>query len=87
VRRPGAPIGNAAATVYVPPAPSSRKRATRQESPEYDFDQMEGDGGEEDEEEDGDFYEDDEEDVGRKRKAPAKRGAGSSRVLGPSPRR
>ena len=82
VRRPGAPIGDAAATRYAPPTASSRKRSEPQE---YDSDVMYGDGDDEDEE--GDSYDEDE-DVGRKRKAPAKRGAGSSRIRGsgfPSP--
>lgn len=82
VRRPGAPIGDAATTVYAPPTASSRKRTARNEPQEYDSDPMDGDG--EDAEEEGDSYDDDEdEDVGRKRKAPAKRGAGSSRFFFP----
>jgi hypothetical protein len=89
VRHPGAPIGNAAAATYAPPpAASSRKRIARHESPpEYDFEQQmagNGEGDDDDDDGDEDSYredDDDDEDFGRKRKAPAKRGAGWSRIL------
>jgi hypothetical protein len=87
VRHPGAPIGNAAAATYAPPpSASSRKRIARHESPpEYDFEQqIAGNGEDDDDDEEEDSYRDedeDEDDVGRKRKAPAKRGAGWSPIL------
>jgi hypothetical protein len=76
VRYPGAPIGGAG--YYAPPAvPSSRKKAgvrAREQDVEGEVD--DDDDGEGDD--DGEFDEEDDDDVGRKRKAPAKRGAGSS---------
>ena len=81
VRYPGAPVGGSGAPLAV--SSSSRKkaaavRAIRQQQyddAEEEDDDEDGDG---DEDEDGEFDEDDDDDdVGRKRKAPAKRGAGS----------
>jgi hypothetical protein len=79
MRHPGAPIGNDTTTVAVPPGASRSKKATHREPPEYDDEpeQM----GEDDSDGVGDDYDDDDdddEDVGRKRKAPAKRATGSS---------
>ncbi|KAH9989909.1 regulator of chromosome condensation 1/beta-lactamase-inhibitor protein II [Russula compacta] len=91
VRHPGAPIGSdaasAAAASYAPPAgASSRKKGARyrDEPPEDDSEQaIEGDDDdeeeeEEDEDDDDEDEDDDDEDVGRKRKAPAKRSTGPS---------
>ncbi|KAI0290568.1 regulator of chromosome condensation 1/beta-lactamase-inhibitor protein II [Russula brevipes] len=75
MRHPGAPVGSAT-PAYAPPAASSRKKAPRYEPPEYDSEPMEGD---DDEGEDFDDGDDDDDDVGRKRKAPAKRATVSKR--------
>jgi hypothetical protein len=77
MRHPGAPVGDdATTTVAVPPGASRSKKATHRELPEYDdSEQM----GEDDSDGVGDDYDDDDDDVGRKRKAPAKRATGSPR--------
>ena len=72
-RYPGAPVGALPPTMS---SASSRKKAgaaRTRELVEEDDDDDDDDG---DSDEDGEFDEDDEDDVGRKRKAPAKRGAG-----------
>ncbi|KAI9433482.1 RCC1/BLIP-II [Lactarius indigo] len=84
VRNPGAPIGTdalrPAAGYYAPAVPSSRKKAGARAR---DQDDVEEDGDDDDDgdgDDDGDFDDDDDDDdVGRKRKAPAKRGAASKR--------
>jgi len=79
-RYPGAPVGDVVAGYNVPQTLSASRRkaaprAKEQEEPEEEDDEDDdGDG-----DEDGEFDEDDEDDVGRKRKAPAKRGAVSKR--------
>jgi PHD-finger len=75
MRHPGAPVGDdATTTVAVPPGASRSKKATHRELPEYDdSEQM----GEDNSDGVGDDYDDDDDDVGRKRKAPAKRATGS----------
>lgn len=83
VRYPGAPVGGSGAPQAV--SSSSRKkaaavRAIRQQ--QYDDAEEEDDDEDGDGDEDGEFDEDDDDDdVGRKRKAPAKRGAGSFRRI------
>jgi len=92
VRHPGAPIGDAATGMEAAAgaSSSSRRKASRYEAaPEYDSEPIDGDDGggsegdengdDDDEEEDYDNDIDvDDEDVGRKRKAPAKRATGPS---------
>jgi len=89
VRSPGAPVGSDAlkpARYYAPPAvSSSRKKAGGRARDQDDVEGEDGDAHDNDDgdgDDDGDFDdEDDEDDVGGKRKAPAKRGAGSSPVF------
>lgn len=78
VRYPGAPVGGAGHCAPQAAVAPSRKKAPVRVRQQYEED--DGEDGEEDGDgdEDGEFDEDDEDDVGRKRKAPAKRGAGSS---------
>ncbi|KAI9439493.1 regulator of chromosome condensation 1/beta-lactamase-inhibitor protein II [Lactarius psammicola] len=89
VRYPGAPIGNDSMGLamgnYAPPAVSSSRkkagaRARDQDDVEGEDEDAHDDDDDGDGDDDGDFdEEDDEDDVGRKRKAPAKRGAASKR--------
>ncbi|KAI9449966.1 RCC1/BLIP-II [Lactarius psammicola] len=89
VRYPGAPIGNDSMGLamgnYAPPAVSSSRkkagaRARDQDDVEGEDEDVHDDDDDGDGDDDGDFdEEDDEDDVGRKRKAPAKRGAASKR--------
>ena len=82
VRNPGAPIGDQKTTAAAPPGASRSKKAPRREPPEYDDSElMGGEGDGEDVGDDYGDYEDDDDDVGRKRKAPAKRSTGSSCLL------
>ncbi|KAI9455036.1 RCC1/BLIP-II [Russula earlei] len=68
IRHPGAPVGDVAVAPSAPPAPARSKKAPRYQVPEYDSMDEEDD-------DEGDDYEDEDEDedIGRKRKAPAKR--------------
>jgi hypothetical protein len=74
MRHPGAPVGDDATTT-VPPGASRSKKASHRELPEYDDDSEQM--GDDDSGGEGDDDDDDDDDVGRKRKAPAKRAAGS----------
>jgi len=84
VRHPGAPVGDAATGMEAAAgaSSSSRRKASRYEAaPEYDSEPIDGDENGDDDDEEQDYDDDidvDDEDVGRKRKAPAKRATGPS---------
>jgi hypothetical protein len=79
VRHPGAPIGDATIAAAAPPGASRSKKAPRRETLEYDDSELMGGDGNGGVGDDYDDYEDDDgDDVGRKRKAPAKRSTGPS---------